>query len=93
MQGLTSPNNSTPRSRNVAAKHKKIAIEARSLLDLQLKLAKHPSWRILEISRLNFGFKVVLQKKPIEDRRRLSDDVSHRALINREVVSLRRSSL
>jgi hypothetical protein len=39
---------------------KKVALEARSLLDLQIKLAKHPSWRILEISRLNFGFKVVL---------------------------------
>jgi hypothetical protein len=63
MPSVTSPNNSTPRSRAVAAKHKKVAIEARSLLDLQLKLAKRPSWRILEISRLNFGFKVILQKK------------------------------
>jgi hypothetical protein len=56
---------------------KKVALEARSLLDLQIKLAKHPSWRILEISRLNFGFKVVLQKKTAEERRRLPDDVSH----------------
>jgi hypothetical protein len=56
---------------------KKVALEARSLLDLQIKLAKHPSWRILEISRLNFGFKVVLQKKTTEERRRLSDDVSY----------------
>jgi hypothetical protein len=46
------------------ANNKKIIINAISFIDLQLKLAKHPSWRILEISRLNFGFKVVLQKKP-----------------------------
>jgi hypothetical protein len=45
------------------ANSKKIIINAISFIDLQLKLAKHPSWRILEISRLNFGFKVVLQKK------------------------------
>jgi hypothetical protein len=41
----------------------KIALEALSLLDLQLKLSKHPSWRILEISRLKFGFKMILQKR------------------------------
>ena len=41
----------------------KIALEALSLLDLQLKLSQHPSWRILEISRLKFGFKVILQKR------------------------------
>jgi hypothetical protein len=46
------------------ANNKKIIINAISFIDLQLKLAKHPSWRILEISRLHFGFKVVLQKQP-----------------------------
>ena len=40
----------------------KIAIQALSLLDLQLKLSKHPSGRILEIPRLKFGFKIILQK-------------------------------
>jgi len=34
-------------------KHKKTTINAVSFIDLQLKLAKHPNWRILEISRLN----------------------------------------
>jgi len=46
----------------------KIALEALSLLDLQLKLSRHPSSRILEISRLKFGFKVILQKKAIAHR-------------------------
>jgi hypothetical protein len=46
----------------------KITLEALSLLDLQLKLSQHPSWRILEISRLKFGFKVILQKKVKEYR-------------------------
>jgi hypothetical protein len=46
------------------ANNKKIIINAISFIDLQLKLAKHPRWRILEISRLNFSFEVVLQKKP-----------------------------
>ena len=43
-------------------KHRKITINAVSFMDLQLKLAKHPNWRILEISRLKFGFKIILQK-------------------------------
>jgi hypothetical protein len=55
-------------SRAGAAKHKKVAIETRSLAELQLKLAKHPSWRILEISRLTFGFKAILQKKTTAER-------------------------
>jgi hypothetical protein len=51
------------RIHDAMANSKKIIINAISFIDLQLKLTKHPSWRILEISRLNFGFKVVLQKK------------------------------
>jgi hypothetical protein len=35
----------------------KIALETPSLLDLQLKLSQHPSWRILKIPRLKFAFK------------------------------------
>jgi hypothetical protein len=50
------------------SKPNKIAVEALSLLDLQLKLSQHPSWRILEISRLKFGFKIILQKKAKEHR-------------------------
>jgi hypothetical protein len=50
---------------------KTIAIKALSLLDLQLKLAQHPSWRILEISRLKFGFKIILQRKAKEHRQHL----------------------
>ena len=50
------------------SKPNKIAVEALSLLDLQLKLSQHPSWRILEISRLKFGFKIILQKKVKEHR-------------------------
>jgi hypothetical protein len=49
----------------------KIALEALSLLDLQLKLSQHSSWRILEISRLKFGFKIILQKKAKEPRQHL----------------------
>jgi hypothetical protein len=47
---------------------KKVALEALSLLDLQVKLSQHPSWRILEISRHKFGFKIILQKKAKEHR-------------------------
>jgi hypothetical protein len=50
------------RIHDAMANSKKIIINAISFIDLQLKLAQHPSWRILEISRLNFGFWVVLQK-------------------------------
>jgi hypothetical protein len=54
-------------------KHKKITLNAVSFIDLQLKLTKHPNWRILEISRLNFGFKVVLQRTAKEKPRRLPE--------------------
>jgi hypothetical protein len=64
------------------ANSKKITINAISFIDLQLKLAKHPSWRILEISRCNFGFKIIFQRKAKADRRPLADDVSHRAFIS-----------
>jgi hypothetical protein len=37
------------------AKSSKTTINAVSLIDLQLKLVKHPNWRILEIS-VAFGF-------------------------------------
>jgi hypothetical protein len=50
-------------------KPKKITMNAVSFIDLQLELTKHPTWRILEISRLNFGFKVILQKTTKEDPR------------------------
>ena len=41
----------------------KITINAVSLIDLQLKLVKHPNWRILEISRLGFGFRIIFQRR------------------------------
>jgi hypothetical protein len=49
---------------------KQITINATSFIDLQLKLTKHANWRILEISRWNFGFKVVLQRRTTGARRR-----------------------
>jgi len=52
-------------------KHNKITINAVSFIDLQLKLAKHPNWRILEISRLNFGFKIIFQRTAKEKQQRL----------------------
>jgi hypothetical protein len=48
------------------SKPNKVALEALSLLDLQLKLSQHPSWRILEISRLKFGFRIILRRKAKE---------------------------
>jgi hypothetical protein len=71
---------------------KKIAIEALSLLDLQLKLAKHPDWRILEISRLNFGFKIICQRTAKEHRRYLSDAVIHLPAKKRDSIGNRSSS-
>jgi hypothetical protein len=56
-------------------KHKTITLNAVSYIDLQLKLTKHPNWRILEISRLNFGFKVILQKTAREKPRRRPEPV------------------
>jgi hypothetical protein len=44
-------------------KSRKTTIKAVSLIDLQLKLAKHHNWRVLEISRLGFGFKIVFQRR------------------------------
>jgi len=44
-------------------KSRKTTIKAVSLIDLQLKLAKHHNWRVLEISRLGFGFKIVFQQR------------------------------
>jgi hypothetical protein len=58
---------------------KKIAIEALSLLDLQLKLAQHPRWRILEISRLKFDFKIIFQRTAKEKQQRLLEAVPLRA--------------
>ena len=45
------------------AKSSKTTINAVSLIDLQLKLVKHPNWRILEISRLGFGFRIIFQRR------------------------------
>jgi len=45
------------------AKSRKTTINAVSLIDLQLKLVKHPNWRILEISRLGFGFRIIFQRR------------------------------
>jgi hypothetical protein len=56
-------------------KHKKITITAVSFMDLQLKLPKHANWRILEISRLNFGFKIIFQRTAMEQQRHLPDAV------------------
>jgi hypothetical protein len=81
------------RIHDAMANSKKIIINAISFIDLQLKLAKRPSWRILEISRLNFGFKAILQKKTTEERRRPPDTASHRALINKDTATRHRSSL
>jgi hypothetical protein len=64
------------RIHDAMANSKKIIINAISFIDLQHKLAKRPSWRILEISRLNFGFKAILQKKTTEERRRPPDTAS-----------------
>ena len=72
---------------------KRITINAVSLIDLQLKLAKRENWRILEISRLNFGFKIIFQRTAKERRQGLSDGVPRRTFINRDFVSRRRSSL
>jgi hypothetical protein len=88
MPSATRPNDSTPRSRAVAAMHKKVALEACSLLDLQLKLAKHPSWRILEISRLSVGFKAILQKKR-RNSAGVSLTISPTAFIHSDVASRR----
>ena len=72
---------------------KRITINAVSLIDLQLKLAQRENWRILEISRLNFGFKIIFQRRAKEGRRGLSDGVPRRAFMNRNFVSRRRSAL
>jgi hypothetical protein len=45
------------------AKSSKTTINAVSLIDLQLKLVKHPNWRILEISMLGFGFRIIFQRR------------------------------
>ena len=92
MQNLPSLNSSAPRSPDIAANYKKVVIEARSLLDLQLKLAKHPNWRILEISRLNFGFKLIAQRKPKESQQPVPKAVPHRALTNVDFISRRKFS-
>jgi hypothetical protein len=60
-------------------KSKKIIINGVSFIDLQLKLAKHPTWRILEISRLNFGFKIIFQRTAKEKQQCLRDTVPLRA--------------
>jgi len=60
-------------------KHKKITITAVSFMDLQLKLAKHANWRILEISGLNFGFKIIFQRTAKEKQQRLTEAVPLRA--------------
>jgi hypothetical protein len=60
-------------------KSKKIIINAISFIDLQLKLAKHPNWRILEISRLNPGFKIIFQRTTKETQQRLPEAVPLRA--------------
>jgi hypothetical protein len=66
---------------------RKIAIEALSLLDLQLKLAKHPRWRILEISRLKFGFKIILQRKTQEHRQHFLVTGIHAPFTKKDFVS------
>jgi hypothetical protein len=71
---------------------KKITINAVSFIDLQLKLMKHPHWRILEISRLNFGFKINFQKTAKEQRRHLSDAVIHLPTERRNSIGHRSSS-
>lgn len=60
-------------------KSKKITINAVSFIDLQLKLAKHANWRILEISRLNLGFKIIFQRTAKETQQRLTEAVPLRA--------------
>ena len=86
MQSLPNANKSMPRNHDATAKRKKIAIEALSLLDLQLKLAQHPSWRILEISRLKFGFKIILQKKAKEHRQHFFVAGTHRPFTKKDFV-------
>ena len=61
------------------AKSSKTTINAVSLIDLQLKLVKHPNWRILEISRLNLGFKIIFQRTAKETQQRLTETVALRA--------------
>jgi hypothetical protein len=72
-------------------KHNKIAINAVSFIDLQLKLAKHPNWRILEISRLNFGFKIIFQRTAKEKQQRLLEAVPLRARTNIDFLNRNKS--
>ena len=72
-------------------KHNKIAINAVSFIDLQLKLAKHPNWRILEISRLNFGFKIIFERTAKEKQQRLLEAVPLRAPTNIDFLNRNKS--
>jgi hypothetical protein len=62
-------------------KSRKTTIKAVSLIDLQLKLAKHPNWRVLEISRLGFGFKIIFQRTAQERPQYLPDNSSQMSFI------------
>jgi hypothetical protein len=72
-------------------KHRKITINAVSFMDLQLKLAKHPNWRILEISRLNFGFKIIFQRTAKEKQQGLPEAVPLRAPTSMNFITRRKS--
>ena len=74
-------------------KHNKITINAVSFIDLQLKLAKHPNWRILEISRLNFGFKIIFQRIAKEKQQRLFQAIPLRAPTNIDFLNRNKSPL
>ena len=62
-------------------KNRKTTIKAVSLIDLQLKLAKHPNWRVLEISRLGFGFKIIFQRRAEKRSQYLPDNSRQMSLI------------
>src|SRR5262245_12870897 len=69
------------------AKSRKTIINAVSLVDLQLKLVKHPNWRILEISRLNFGFKIIFQRRAQKPPQYLSASSTQMPAIRRHRLS------
>jgi len=70
------------------AESKKTTMNAVSLVDLQLKLAKHPNWRILEISRLNFGFKIIFQRKAKKRPQYLPDSSTQMPSIKRPASAI-----
>jgi hypothetical protein len=70
------------------AKSRKTTINAVSLIDLQLKLVKHPNWRILEISRLRFGFKIIFKRRAKKPPHYLPDSSTQIPFIRRTTSAI-----